>query len=352
MRILQDQHTGMNRIDWPIALAVTAVWGINFSVIKYGLAHVDPLGLAALRFSLCALPIAFGVRRPAIGWPWVVTYGLCFGAGTWGLMTLAIHLGVAPGLSAWLLQAHAFITPLLGWIWLREPVSPRQRLAVLMAMAGFVVVLGAQQGHGGTLGLLAVGGAALSISLANLMVRHTKLTAEDALPLLVWSSPVSAVLLMTGWIGSTGIDGMGDALLRLGHLGAWVSLLFQAVPVTLVGYGLWTRLIVRHGPGAIAPFGLLVPMWALLFAGLWHGQWPGPIEVSGMALIALGLAWPWLAPWMPYSGTAGQGACAASRERRHKPLPVAGVTSVPTADSRVPQKARDFILHPHQKETR
>jgi len=342
----------MNRIDWPLALGVTALWGINFSVIKYGLAHVDPLGLAALRFSLCALPIAFGIRRPAIGWPWVVTYGLCFGAGTWGLMTLAIHWGVSPGLSAWLLQAHAFITPLLAWIWLREAASPRQCAAMLIAVAGFVVVLGAQQGQGGVLGLLAVGGAALSISLANLLIRRTALAAQDALPLLVWSSPVSAVLLWAGWVGSTGIDGMGAALVRLGHLGAWASLLFQALPVTLVGYGLWTRLIVRHGPGAIAPFGLLVPMWALLFAGLWHGQWPGPMEVAGMALITLGLAWPWLAPWITPSFSAGQDACSASQQRRHKLFHVAGFTSAPGADKPAPQGARDAIRHPNPKETR
>ena len=83
--------------------------------------------------------------------------------------------------------------------------------------------------------------------------------------------------------------------------------------MTLVGYGLWTRLIVRHSPGAIAPFGLLVPMWALLFAGLWHGQWPGPIEVAGMALIALGLAWPWLAPWIVNSCTTAHGTRSPSR---------------------------------------
>ena len=35
-----------------LGLAVVAVWGTNFVVIKYALAHLPPLALAALRFAL------------------------------------------------------------------------------------------------------------------------------------------------------------------------------------------------------------------------------------------------------------------------------------------------------------
>lgn len=287
----------MNRLEWAIALAVTAIWGMNFSVIKYGVAHVDPLALAALRFSLCALPLALGIRRPGIAWHWILIYGLCFGAGTWGLMTLALYWGVAPGLSAWLLQAHAFFTPVLAWVWLREPVTPLQRKAMVLTFVGFITVLAAQDGHGTVLGLVAVGGAALCISITNLLVRRARLASNDALPLLVWSSPVSAVVLFGALSLTQGTEAWTSLAGQLNHAGTWASLAFQAFPVTLIGYALWTRLIVRHGATAMAPLGLLVPMWALVFAGLWQGLWPTPRDTVGLALIALGLAFPWLWPW-------------------------------------------------------
>ncbi|MBX9713795.1 MAG: EamA family transporter, partial [Pseudomonadaceae bacterium] len=39
-----------------LALAVVAVWGTNFVVIKLALGHLPPLLFAALRFTLAALP--------------------------------------------------------------------------------------------------------------------------------------------------------------------------------------------------------------------------------------------------------------------------------------------------------
>lgn len=282
----------MNRHEWAIALAITALWGLNFSVIRYGVLHVDPLALAALRFALCATPLLLGLRRPALRARWVLAYGLCFGAGTWGLMTLALHWGLSPGLSAWLLQAHAFVTPLLAWAWLGEPVTSTQRVAMGFTAAGFAVVVAAQPGAGSAPALLAVAGAALSISLANLLVRRARVAAADVLPLLVWSSPVSALVLAAALAWQHGAALVPLLQAQLGDPGPWLSLAFQAFPVTLLGYALWNRLIVRHGPSTMAPLGLLVPVWALAFAGLWQGQWPRPLEGLGLVLIGIGLAGP------------------------------------------------------------
>jgi len=49
-----------------LALAVVAVWGTNFVVIKGGLAELPPLLFATLRFVASALPWLLFVRRPAV----------------------------------------------------------------------------------------------------------------------------------------------------------------------------------------------------------------------------------------------------------------------------------------------
>lgn len=38
-----------------LAVMITAIWGVNFSVIKLGLQAVDPFILAGIRFTLYAL---------------------------------------------------------------------------------------------------------------------------------------------------------------------------------------------------------------------------------------------------------------------------------------------------------
>ena len=53
-----------------LALAVTAVWGFNFVVIKIGTDGVPPLLLAGLRFAFLCLPAVFssGALRPRGPW--------------------------------------------------------------------------------------------------------------------------------------------------------------------------------------------------------------------------------------------------------------------------------------------
>ena len=49
---------GLPPLHLLLALGVMAVWGTNFVVIKLALAHLPPLTLATLRFSLAFLPMA------------------------------------------------------------------------------------------------------------------------------------------------------------------------------------------------------------------------------------------------------------------------------------------------------
>ena len=53
----------MKRSDLLLGLFVTLLWGANFSVIKLGLATVDPFLLTALRFLFCALPAIWLLPR-------------------------------------------------------------------------------------------------------------------------------------------------------------------------------------------------------------------------------------------------------------------------------------------------
>ena len=55
------------------ALLIVAMWGLNFTVIRYGLDEYTPFTFATWRFLLAALPVLF-VKKPAI--PWVTLAGI------------------------------------------------------------------------------------------------------------------------------------------------------------------------------------------------------------------------------------------------------------------------------------
>ena len=60
------QSVHLPRSHLLLAIAVMAVWGSNFVVIKLALEHLPPLLLATLRFAFAFLPAAFFLKRPAV----------------------------------------------------------------------------------------------------------------------------------------------------------------------------------------------------------------------------------------------------------------------------------------------
>ncbi len=79
-----------------LALAVVAVWGSNFVVIKAALAQLPPLTFALLRFCLALLPAVFFLRRPAVPWRHLAAYGVLIGAGQFGLLFIAMDGHISP----------------------------------------------------------------------------------------------------------------------------------------------------------------------------------------------------------------------------------------------------------------
>jgi O-acetylserine/cysteine efflux transporter len=278
----------MKTKDLSLAVAVAATWGLNFSVIKLGVAHVDPFVLAGLRFTLTALPLVFLLRRPAVAWRWLAAYGLAFGVGTWGLVTLSMRAGLAPGLAAWLLQASAFITPLLGMVWLGEAWTRVQKLGAFLALLGFVLVVGATGGHAPKLGIALVLSAAVALSVANLVVKRSGIKPAGVLAFLAWSCLFAPLPLFGLAYASAGSVVFTALPQQLGGV-ALASLAFQVYPTTLFGYWVWNSLLSRYSTAEVAPVALLVPIFALLFAWLIFGLSTSAGQAAGIGLILIGL---------------------------------------------------------------
>ena len=82
-----------------LAVAVVAVWGTNFVVIKIALEQLPPLLLATLRFCLALVPAVFFLKRPAVPWRNLAAYGVLIGAGQFGLLFIAMNGYISPGLA-------------------------------------------------------------------------------------------------------------------------------------------------------------------------------------------------------------------------------------------------------------
>ena len=276
-----------------LALAVVAVWGTNFVVIKVALAHLPPLLFAALRFALAVLPAILFLPRPAASWRNLAAYGVLIGVGQFGLLYLAMRSSISPGLASLVIQTQVFFTIGLSMLLTQERLRPLQWVALGLAVAGIAVIALNTDGST-TLGGLAVTlVAAASWAAANTVSRRAG--RVDALAYVVWSS-VFAVppLLALSWL----VEG-GDAIvagLRSADAGTWAAVLWQSVGNTLFGFAVWGWLLARHPAATVAPMALLVPVFGIATAAWWMGEPLPAWKLIAAALVIGGLALNLLGP--------------------------------------------------------
>ena len=135
------QNAALPRLHLLLAIAVMAVWGTNFVVIKLALAHLPPLWLATLRFACAFLPAAFFLKRPAVHLSNLAAYGVLIGAGQFGLLFLAMKGDITPGLASLVVQIQVFFTIALSMRLTGERVRSFQWAALALATSGLAVIL-------------------------------------------------------------------------------------------------------------------------------------------------------------------------------------------------------------------
>ncbi len=276
-----------------LALAVVAVWGTNFVVIRWGLDGLPPLLFATLRFAASALPWLLFVPRPAAPWSRLVAFGVLLGVGQFGLLFLAMDGHISPGLASLVVQTQVFFTIGLSLWWLRERVQRHQLAGLALAMAGLGVIAGHLDATVTPLGIALVLGAALSWAGANLVVKS--LGPVNMLHFMVWSSLCAVPPLLALSLAVEGPARVVAALHSAGP-GVWASVAWQAVGNTLFGYGAWNWLLARHPAATVTPTALLVPVFGLGASALALGEaLPGwKLGAAGLVMsgLALGLLWP------------------------------------------------------------
>jgi O-acetylserine/cysteine efflux transporter len=270
-----------------LAVLVAVLWGLNFIAIELGLRDVPPLAFVALRFALVAFPAVFFVKKPDLPWRVIAGVGAFMSAGQFGLVYLAMHLGMPAGLAPLVLQSQMLFTILLAAAVLRERPTAAQLAGVGAGVVGLGLVA-AGRGAVAPLGpMLLVVLAGLSWGIGNTISRAARGTS--GLGLVVWSALVVPVPMLAL---SALVDGPAELLGALGHLTlpAWLSTVFTVVLASLVGYSAWNTLLGTYPAAAVVPYTLLVPPVGMVGAWLAFGEVPEPLELVGGAVLLSGVA--------------------------------------------------------------
>lgn len=272
--------------DLLLALVVIIVWGMNFVVIKIGLDDMPPMLLGALRFLLAAFPAVLFIKRPQIPLRWLLAYGLTISLGQFAFLFSAMSVGMPAGLASLVLQSQAFFTLLFAVMFLGERFRLANLFGLLVAAGGLLLI--GLQGNG----LMTLAGFLLTLcaaamwALGNIVTR--KLGKVNLVGLVVWGSLVPPLpFFALSWL----LEGPAviETALRAINLDTLLVLAYLAFGATILGYGLWSRLLSRYPASQVAPFSLLVPVVGITSAAVLLDEHLSTLQLVGALLVMLGL---------------------------------------------------------------
>lgn len=202
-------------------VAVTAIWGSTFFLIKDLVARMAVADFLAVRFVIAALAMAVLFHRPLLRLRWREWWqGMALGA-IYGVAQLLQTSGLehtSASISGFVTGMYVVFTPLLGTLLLRQRLPPVTWIAVLLAVGG--------------LALLALHGLGVSYGVW-LTLASAALYGLHIVGLGAWSRPGSAFALSTVQMLVIALVCLAATLPRGPALppdaGAWVAVLYMAL---------------------------------------------------------------------------------------------------------------------------
>lgn len=277
-------HTLRGR-DLALVLLIVLAWALNFLTSARALREIPPILFTALRFAALLPALALLIRRPPPGqWPRLLAVSLLVGVVHFSLNFMALRLAGDLTSPAILMQSYVPMTTLLAWWWLGERVGWRTASAVAVSFLG-VLVLGLDP-HvlQRPMAVAAMLVSALTLSIATLLMKGLRgidLYSQQGW-MALFSLPV--LLLLSLWLE----PGALRALPQASGL-AWFGVVYAALGASLLGHGVYYRLVQRHPVSQITPWMLLVPLLVVVLGVLFWGDRPGPRVLLGGAMVLGGV---------------------------------------------------------------
>jgi O-acetylserine/cysteine efflux transporter len=247
-------------IDIFAGLAVAAIWGGNFLMAKLGLDLIPPFMILALRFLFVALVLLPFVPKTSLKLKDLVLIALTLGVLHHGLLFLSLWLKVDLSASIIIIQSSVPLTAILGALILGESIGKKVSLGILISFVGIIFIAGDPQTSGSFTPVLLSIISAAALALFNIQIK--KLGKFDILSMMAYSSVISSLMLFTI---SLAFEEIPYNLIAQMPLNAFLSISYMVFS-SVVGFGLWFRLLQNYPVASVAPFLLLVPVCGLSLA--------------------------------------------------------------------------------------
>ncbi len=270
---------------------MAVIWGVNFSVMKYGTQVIAPLAFNVLRMLLaCVVLVALALvlpgKRPsradlvrllALGVLGHCVYQLLFING------LAL---TRAGTAALVIAASPACVALVARSFGHDKLPVRAIVGIGISMAGVGLVIGdtaSGEGAGHVAGdLMILVAVACWAFYTNWLVALTQ--RVDSLQVAAWT-------LVGGVVPLAAIAAPALLAVEWGAVAplTWGAIAYSGLGAMVIAYLLWYRGVHQIGPTRTSMFGNLQPVVALVVAWLVLGEVPTPLQGLGAGAVLGGL---------------------------------------------------------------
>jgi O-acetylserine/cysteine efflux transporter len=274
----------MKPVDILIAISVAVIWGMGFVIAKAAMAHFSPILLMALRFSLTAACLLCFFRPPPgilkqLFWISLISAALQYSLTFNGLR------GIDASTAALLVQLEVPFGLIMAWLVFGDRIRPLQALGILVSFGGAMLIIGEPKLAGDLIYAFMVIGGAFTWAVGQIMIK--KLGNIGGFRLLTGVALFAAPqLFIASWLLEQGqLEQITTA-----SISAWSAVIYLALVMTALGYGLWYRLLGHYSVNQVMPFLLLLPVTSV-FGGIFFLDESLTIKIAlGGGLAVIGVA--------------------------------------------------------------
>jgi drug/metabolite transporter (DMT)-like permease len=273
-------------------VCMALIWGVNFSVVKFGTTLVDPLAYNGLRVALAAAVLAIVALMGRAPWPPRRTMLALLGLGVLGngIYQFFFVEGIArtsASDTALVVAASPAFIALIGRARGVERIRPKGVIGIFLSVAGIaLVVLGSARaisGRSSLFGNLLVLCGSLSWAVYTVLLKpYTERVSGFQLSALTMIGG-AVPLLIVAW------PAMAAAKWSTVPLPGWAAVFYSGVFALVIAYFFWYRGVRVIGPTRTAMYTNLQPVIAVLVAWMVLGETPTPWQGVGAASIMSGL---------------------------------------------------------------
>lgn len=271
--------------DWILLTALAAIWGSAFMFIKISAVDFGPILLVTLRLLIAGLVfMPFLLRKkkrslfraylPAILIIAIVSNAIPF------TMFAYASLGATSNMLGILNGTTAFLTTIIAYFWLKEAVTSKQIIGLVLGFVGVLILVNPSNGSTTLIASMCamIGSLCYAFNAAYLQKYHSN---SDKIVLIGWSMLFGGFFMIP--LASFNLP------VAMPDTNSILALFWLAVISTGVGYLAYVRLIDRIGAVKTVTLTYLLPVFSIIWGAIFLKEQITFFILGGFIFVMMGM---------------------------------------------------------------